>query len=104
MAWSSCAGKAWRAASTTFRSRAEPISVRLLPRADSEHFCVALASMLSKYLREMLMGEFNRFWLERLPGLEPTAGYPMDAMRFYAAIKPLVEQLGIKHEVVWRKR
>jgi ribonuclease HII len=83
---------------------AGPISLRFQPRADGEHFCVALASMLSKYLREMLMGEFNRFWLERLPGLEPTAGYPMDAMRFYDAIRPMVEQLGIAHEVVWRKR
>ncbi|HEV8062233.1 MAG TPA: hypothetical protein VGP68_20305 [Gemmataceae bacterium] len=83
---------------------AGPISLRFQPRADSEHFCVALASMLSKYLREMLMGEFNRFWLERLPGLQPTAGYPMDASRFYDAIRPMVEQLGIAHEVVWRKR
>lgn len=83
---------------------AGPIELRFQPRADSEHFCVALASMLSKYLREMLMGEFNRFWLERLPGLQPTAGYPMDATRFYDAIRPLVEQLGIAHDVVWRKR
>ena len=83
---------------------AGPISLRFQPRADSEHFCVALASMLSKYLREMLMGEFNRFWLEKVPGLQPTAGYPMDATRFYDAIKPLVEQLGIAPELVWRKR
>ena len=83
---------------------AGPISLRFQPRADGEHLCVALASMLSKYLREMLMGEFNRFWLERLPGLEPTAGYPSDAGRFYEAIRPMVEQLGIAHEVVWRKR
>jgi ribonuclease HII len=83
---------------------AGPISLRFQPRADGEHLCVALASMLSKYLREMLMGEFNRFWLERMPGLAPTAGYPSDAGRFYEAIRPLVEELGIAHEVVWRKR
>jgi ribonuclease HII len=83
---------------------AGPISLRFQPRADGEHLCVALASMLSKYLREMLMGEFNRFWLERLPGLEPTAGYPSDAARFYDAIRPMVEELGIAHDVVWRKR
>src|SRR5436309_2731151 len=44
------------------------------PRADSEHFCVALASMISKYLREVLMGEFNGFWRQHLPDLKPTAG------------------------------
>ena len=83
---------------------AGPIRLQFQPRADSEHFCVALASMLSKYLREMLMGEFNRFWVERLPGLTPTAGYPGDASRFYDAIRPMVDQLGLSHEVVWRKR
>jgi ribonuclease HII len=83
---------------------AGPIRLQFQPRADSEHFCVALASMLSKYLREMLMGEFNRFWAERLPGLKHTAGYPGDASRFYDAIRPMVDQLGLAHEVVWRKR
>ena len=48
--------------------------------------------------------DFFARWLERMPGLEPTAGYPSDAGRFYDAIRPLVEELGIAHEVVWRKR
>jgi hypothetical protein len=38
------------------------------PRADAEHFCVALASMTSKYLRERLMEEFNAFWQGHTPG------------------------------------
>jgi len=36
------------------------------PRADRQHFCVALASMVSKYLRELLMLEFNRFWQQQV--------------------------------------
>src|SRR5262249_33086917 len=64
------------------------------PRADIAHLCVALASMVSKYLREMLMGEFNRFWQGHVPGLKPTAGYPGDALRFFEAIRPHLERLG----------
>jgi ribonuclease HII len=74
------------------------------PRADNEHFCVALASMASKYLRELLMVEFNQFWRTHLPDLAPTAGYPGDSRRFYRAIKPIAKQLGIPREALWRRR
>ncbi len=74
------------------------------PRADAEHFSVALASMVSKYVRELLMGEFNRFWLAQVPGLRPTAGYPGDAQRFYDAIRPATERLGIPEAALWRRR
>ena len=35
--------------------------------------------MASEYVRELCMAEFNRFWLERVKDLKPTAGYPGDA-------------------------
>ncbi len=74
------------------------------PRADAEHFCVALASMVSKYLRELLMAEFNRFWQAQVPGLRPTAGYPGDAARFLADIRPALQRLGIAESAVWRRK
>ncbi|HBI45931.1 MAG TPA: hypothetical protein DDY78_24205 [Planctomycetales bacterium] len=74
------------------------------PRCDSAHFCTALASMVSKYLRERLMEEFNRFWLERTPGLKPTAGYPGDARRFFDAIRPAAQRLGIAEAALWRRK
>jgi ribonuclease HII len=74
------------------------------PRADGEHFCVALASMTSKYLREVLMLEFNRFWREHLPDLKPTAGYPGDAARFLQAIRQTIEKLGLREECIWRRK
>jgi ribonuclease HII len=79
-------------------------TVTFRPRADTEHFAVALASMASKYLRELLMLEFNRFWQRHVPGLRPTAGYPGDAARFYAGIRPAMDQLGLAADAVWRKR
>lgn len=63
---------------------------------------VALASMASKYLRELAMRALNAFWCSRVAGLAPTAGYPQDAARFKQAIAPLQRQLGIGDRLVWR--
>jgi ribonuclease HII len=81
-----------------------PVRVRFVPRADAEHFCVALASMVSKYVRELLMLEFNRFWLQHFPDLRPTAGYPGDASRFFDAIRPALARLGLTERQLWRCR
>lgn len=80
------------------------VRVTFRPRADSEQFNVALASMVSKYLREALMVEFNAFWLAHVPGLDPTAGYPGDSGRFFDAIRPAVRRLGLAKAAVWRKK
>ena len=74
------------------------------PRADAEHLCVALASMTSKYLREVLMLEFNRFWQQHVHDLKPTAGYPGDAARFLQAIRQAIEKLGLREDCIWRRR
>jgi hypothetical protein len=74
------------------------------PRADASHFCVALASMVSKYLRELLMLEFNGFWETHVPGVKPTAGYPGDSRRFYKDIGPAVASLKIPKAAIWRRK
>jgi ribonuclease HII len=74
------------------------------PRADDAHYCVALASMVSKYLREIFMGEYNHFWQQHVPNLTPTAGYPGDATRFMERIRPAMQKLGIAESAVWRRR
>jgi ribonuclease HII len=81
-----------------------PVRIRIEPRADLEHFPVALASMISKYIREALMVEFNTFWQMHVPGLEPTAGYPGDSSRFFADIRAAVEKLGLQERQVWRRK
>ena len=72
--------------------------------AESRHFSVALASMVSKYVRELLMRQFNRYWLAHVPGLKPTAGYPQDAARFIEEIRPAMRKLGIDERTVWRRK
>lgn len=64
----------------------------------------ALASMAAKYLRELAMQAFNAFWSSHVPGLKPTAGYPVDAKRFKAEIADKQRELGIEDRLLWRKR
>ncbi|HLA86371.1 MAG TPA: hypothetical protein VJL29_16415 [Thermoguttaceae bacterium] len=64
----------------------------------------ALASMASKYLRELAMKALNAFWTARVEGLRPTAGYPVDARRFKKEIAACQASLGIDDDLVWRKK
>jgi ribonuclease HII len=75
-----------------FRTKAE----ELLP--------VALASMVAKYTREVLMHQFNHFWAQHIPGLKPTQGYPLDAKRFRNDIAAKVASLNVPLEQLWRNR
>ncbi len=85
-------GPADRRIDACFRTRAESI------------LAVGLASMVSKYLRELSMGAFNRFWCERVQGLRSTAGYPQDAKRFQKEIADRQRELGIEGDVLWRRK
>jgi ribonuclease HII len=80
------------------------VTVTFRPRADGDSVAVALASMVCKYLREVCMRQFNRFWATHVPGIKPTAGYPVDAKRFYAEIQPAMAKLGLTADQVWRKK
>lgn len=64
----------------------------------------ALASMAAKYLRELAMQAFNAYWCERLPDLQPTAGYPADARRFKEEIAQLQAAENIPDSTLWRNR
>jgi hypothetical protein len=71
--------------------------VRIIFREKAETQClaVALASMLSKYLRETLMRRFNAFWAGQLPQVAPTAGYYNDGSRFLRDIESKRREMGI---------
>jgi hypothetical protein len=68
------------------------------------HLPVALASIVSKYVRELSMELFNRFWAEHVPGVKPTKGYPVDARRFRVDIAEAQQRLNIPDTVLWRER
>ncbi len=55
---------------------------------ETRHMPIAIAGIISKYIRELLMAGLNRYWCEHIPNLKPTAGYYTDAQRFLADIEP----------------
>jgi hypothetical protein len=73
-------------------------------KAESQCMSVAVASMLSKYLREALMRRFNAWWKTHLPDLTPTAGYYNDGLRFLKDIDGKRRELGIASERLVRSR
>lgn len=79
--------------------------LRISFRAKGEAFLpAALASMTSKYMRELSMAAFNQFWQQQVPGLQATAGYPQDAQRFRRQIAAQQQRLGIDDDLLWRVR
>ena len=77
--------------------------IRFQVRAE-QFLPTAAASILSKYLREMAMEQFNAFWLARVPGIKPTKGYPEDAKRFREEIRETQLKLNIPDAVLWRMK
>jgi len=78
------------------------MNVSFVEKADSKYFPTALASMLSKYLRELSIRLFNTFWQEKVQGIKPTAGYPEDAKRFLSQIHDTKNELGISDDILVR--
>jgi hypothetical protein len=73
--------------------------------AGGEQFLpAALASMVSKYLRELAMLALNRYWCGVVSGLKPTAGYPTDARRWLADVDTAKKKLQIDDHLLWRCR
>lgn len=71
---------------------------------DSRYLPTALASMYSKYLRELFMHRFNAFWGEKVPGLRSTAGYYTDACRWLKEAEAALNQLGVARDLLVRRR
>jgi hypothetical protein len=67
-----------------------------------QRYPVAVASLASKYARELGMHCVNAYWQERAPTLRPTAGYPLDAARFRQELRQLLPQLKFPEEQFWR--
>ncbi|HLG28736.1 MAG TPA: hypothetical protein VI387_00880 [Candidatus Brocadiales bacterium] len=78
--------------------------VSFIEKAEDKHFPVALASMYSKYMRELFIKLFNAYWQEKVPGLRPTAGYPLDAKRYLQQICEAKKVSGITDQMLIRKK
>ncbi len=56
-------------------------------KADAVSFPTALASMAAKYVRERFMAGLNAWFAGVCPGLQPTAGYYVDAARWLGELR-----------------
>lgn len=86
------------------REGAGELRVMFTRQGDAKSFPVALASMASKYLRELHMELFNGYWTQKLADLRPTAGYPGDARRFLEETARLRQELGTPESLLIRRR
>jgi len=94
------------AESSAYEIKRRESSMRLVFRekADKVLFPTALASVFSKYIRELHMELLNRFWRGRVRGLRPTAGYPADAGRFLDEIAGALGELKVDEDLLLRMR
>ncbi len=94
----------WKTLPATGEGRyylAENIFASFAPRSES-YLPVAAASLVCKYLRECCMHAFNHWWLQQLPKIKPTQGYPQDARRFRAEIDEYCQKHQLEEDLWWR--
>jgi len=91
---------------SSYELRSGPKRVRLhfAVGADDRFLPVALASMLSKYLRELMVGSINRYFAGFGADLKPTAGYWKDGLRFVEDLKTNLPHVSIDDNQLIRCR
>jgi hypothetical protein len=82
----------------------EVLRFEIRERADEASLPTALASMIAKYLRELCMAQFNRYWQTRAAEVAPTAGYWVDYQRWAAELQPLLATLDLRPDQYIRSR
>ena len=79
-------------------------TIEFFTEGETHHLPIALASICSKYLRELLMGSLNAFFRQHDDGLKPTAGYYTDAKRFLADVAPTIQAKRLDQNMLVRCR
>lgn len=75
-----------RRSAYTIRQGDLELRFRFLVEGEDQEVEIALASCLAKYVREVMMTLFNRYWERRRKDVQPTAGYWQDAGRWLEAM------------------
>ncbi|UCE59231.1 MAG: hypothetical protein JSU63_17525 [Phycisphaerales bacterium] len=78
--------------------------IEFVTNGETHHLPVALASVYSKYVRELHMHLFNRYWSRKQGGLKPTAGYYTDAKRWLKDASRMLDRLNIDRSMLVRER
>ena len=78
--------------------------IEFVTRGDQRHFAVALASIVSKYTRELYMHVFNEYWTHQVAGVRPTAGYYTDAKRWLGEMSEELDRRRVDRRLLVRSR
>jgi ribonuclease HII len=92
------------ASSYELQSDGKKMRLHFVVDADARFLPVSLASMVSKYLRELLVSNINRYFAAHCTGLKPTAGYWKDGLRFIKDLKESIPYIQYDPEQLVRSR
>lgn len=76
-----------KSSSYELKSKDKKMRIHFAVGADKRYLPVSLASMVSKYVRELLIENINRYFAAHYDQLKPTAGYWKDGLRFIEDLK-----------------
>ena len=80
------------------------VRLHFIIKADDNHLPAALASMTSKYLRELLIHRINTYFTSHYAELKPTAGYWKDGTRFIEDLKKYIPHIEYNQQQLIRCR
>lgn len=86
------------------KSNSKRMRLHFVVGADKRFLPVSLASMISKYLRELLIYNINRYFLGFHSELRPTAGYWKDGLRFIEDLKTNIPHIQVDMDQLVRCR
>lgn len=86
------------------RQNRRTCEIEFVTKGDARRFPVALASVYSKYLRELYMHAFNAYWSHEIDGLRATAGYYTDARRWLDDASTVLREKSVNRALLVRDR
>ena len=91
---------------SAYRIERAALAVRVTFASGGEEraFPTALASCFAKYVREAMLTVLNSWFVERVPGLRPTAGYYVDGLRFLDDVESLLASEHLPRALLVRSR
>lgn len=93
-----------KASSYELKAGGKGMRLHFVVGADERFLPVSLASMVSKYLRELLVDNINRYFSGFSAELKPTAGYWKDGLRFIEDLKKKIPHVQYESEQLIRCR
>ena len=85
-------------------SNRQTMRLHFVSKADQLYLPVSLASMTSKYIRELLVKAINSYFINHYSDLKPTAGYWKDGQRFIRDLDSNLRDIKYDRQMLIRSR